>query len=135
MYGVGGQCALWDVLRSVCSLFTILPVQVTQDRLDYKVPKGLRELLELARPARWALPEDRDRRGPQVTGLSSSVTALPSMVMAGRGPRGCAWGAPSCFLPILLCGDWSDCSLEGRVVGVFLFLPLSLVYVPEMCAQ
>lgn len=39
--------------------------EVTQDRLDYKVPKGLRELLELARPARWALPEDRDRRGPQ----------------------------------------------------------------------
>lgn len=39
--------------------------EVTQDRLDYKVPKELQELLELAPPERWAPLEDRDHPGPQ----------------------------------------------------------------------
>jgi len=39
--------------------------EVTQDRLDYKVPKELRELLELAPPERWAPLEDRDHQDPQ----------------------------------------------------------------------
>lgn len=39
--------------------------EVTQDRLDYRVPKEPRELPALALPARWVPPEDRDHRGPQ----------------------------------------------------------------------
>lgn len=39
--------------------------EVTQDHLDYKVPKELREFLESAPLEQWAPLEDRDHQGPQ----------------------------------------------------------------------
>lgn len=90
---VGSVC--YETCNGLYAVYLqFLPIQVTQDRLDYKVPKELRELLELAPPERWAPLEDRDHQDPQVMGHSSTITASPKHADGGDGLSGVCvkWG-------------------------------------------
>ena len=59
---------------------------MTQDHLDFKAPKELRESLESAPLEQWAPPEDRDPQGHQVILRSSRMPPFPnSQSVAQRG--------------------------------------------------
>ena len=67
---------------------SFLPIQVTQDHLDFKAPKELRESPESAPLEQWAPPEDRDPQGHQVILRSSRMPPFPnsqSVAQRGRG--------------------------------------------------